>query len=125
MATDEGGQSENGGRLAAVFPDGRCPTTGGASMARRGVAGSAQEKTGSESINCPESDKKRPLYCTVHTKQSHANGQDLRRLIPRTITNEDEFTANLYIHLHEEARYQESLDENFERRGIRQRSINQ
>lgn len=67
MATDEGGQSENGGRLAAVFPDGRCPTTGGASMARRGVAGAAQEKTGSESINCPESDKKRPLYCTYQT----------------------------------------------------------
>lgn len=33
MATDEGGQSENGGRLAAVFPDGRCPTAGGALMA--------------------------------------------------------------------------------------------
>lgn len=67
MATDEGGQSENGGRLAAVFPDGRCPTAGGALMAR-GVAGAAQEKTGSESINCPESDNKRPLCQTIPRK---------------------------------------------------------
>lgn len=114
MATDEGGQSENGGRLAAVFPDGRCPTAGG-SMAR-GVAGAAQEKTGSESINCPESDNKRQ---TISRKRSGSTSADSVNY------NKDEFTANLYIRLHEEARYQESLDENFERRGIRQRSINQ
>lgn len=118
MATDEGGQSENGGRLAAGFPDGSCPTAGGASMAR-GVAGAAQDKTGSESINCPESDNKRPLCQKIPRKRSGSTSVDSENY------NEDEFTANLYIRLHEEARYQESLDENFERRGIRQRSINQ
>lgn len=42
-------------RCPTVFPDGTCPTVGGASMAR-GVDGADQEKTGSKSIDCPESD---------------------------------------------------------------------
>ena len=77
MTADEGGQSEVGGGPSAVFPSGTCPTAGEVSMAR-GVDGAAQEKTGSEYVNCPTSDP-----CA---KESHANGQDLRRLIPRPIT---------------------------------------
>ena len=65
-------QLEARGDPPFVFPDGTCPTVGGASMAR-GADGAVQEKTGSESSNCPDSDNE--------AKQSHENGHDLRRLI--------------------------------------------
>lgn len=55
MIIDEGGKSENRGRFATIFPNDRCPTTGGV-LTVRGIAGVAQEKTGLESINCLELD---------------------------------------------------------------------
>ena len=104
MATDEGGQFEFGGGPPAVFPNVTGPTAGGASMAR-GVDGAAQEKTDSESINCPESDNKRPLPQTILQKRPRSSSADSETY------NEDEFTANLYIRLLEEAEYQESLED--------------
>lgn len=70
----------------------------------RGVDGAAQEKTGSEYVNCPESDNERPLRQTIPRKRSRSTSADSETY------NEDEFTTNLYIRLNEEARYQESLE---------------
>ena len=67
-------------RCPTVFPDGTCPTVGGASMAR-GVDGADQEKTGSKSIDCPGI-RQRARPCA---KLFHGNGHDLRRLISRLI----------------------------------------
>lgn len=104
MATDEGGQFEVGGGPPAVFPNVTWLTAGGASMAR-GVDGVAQEKTDSESLNCPEADNERPLPQTIPRKRPRSSSADSETY------NEDEFTAKLYIRLHEEARYQESLED--------------
>lgn len=103
-ATDEGGKLEFGGGPPAVFPDGTCPTVRGASMAQV-VDGAVQEKTGSESMNCPESDNEPPLRQIIPRKRSRSTPADIETDI------EDEFAANLYIRLHEEARYQESLED--------------
>ncbi len=69
MATNEGGQLEARGGPPFVFPDGMCPTVGGASMAR-GADGAVQEKTGSESSNCPDSDNEPPMRQTIPRKRS-------------------------------------------------------
>lgn len=101
MATNEGGQLEVRGGSPVVFPDSTCPTVGGASMAR-GTDGAAQEKTGSESSNCPDSDNGPALRQTIPRKRSRSTSVDIDADI------EDDFATNLYIRLHEEARYQES-----------------
>lgn len=99
MATDKGEQFEDG-----VFPDGTCPTAGGESMAR-GVENAAQETMDSESINCPESDNERPLRQTVPQKLPRSPSADSET------DDDDEFVASLDTRLHEEARYQESLED--------------
>ena len=71
----------------------------------RGVDGAVQEKTGSESSNCPELDDEPPLRQIIPRKRSRSMSADIET------DNEDEFATELYIRLHEEARYQKSLED--------------
>ena len=64
-----------------------------------------QEKTGSESSNCPELDDEPPLRQIIPRKRSRSMSADIET------DNEDEFAAELYIRLHVEARYQKSLED--------------
>lgn len=104
MATDKGDQFEDGGSLPTVFPDGTCPTDGGESMARS-VDNAAQETMDPEFINCPESDNEGSLRQTVPQKRPRSTSTDSETY------DDDEFMANLDTRLHEEARYQEGLED--------------
>ena len=101
MATNEGGQLEVRGGPPVVFPDGTCPTVGGASMARD-TDGAVQEKMGSESSTFPDSDNEPTMSQTIPRKRPRSRSVDIDADI------EDDFAASLYIRLHEEAIHQES-----------------
>lgn len=99
-ATYERGQLQARGGPPVVFPAPTWPTLEGASMAR-GTDGAAQEKMGSESSNCPDSDNERPLRQTIPQKRSRSMSVDL------DLDTKEAFADNLHICLLEEAIYQE------------------
>lgn len=101
MATNKRGQLEARGGSPFVFPDVTCPIVGGASVARDTDCG-VQEKVGSESSNFPDSDNEPTMRQTIPRKRSQSGSVDIDADI------EDDFAANLYIRMHEEAIDQKS-----------------